>query len=144
MSQKQNRNSTTSNAWGEPTFFVVQEFAMINVVRFGLPSTYGSSVYLIQFQAKHLEYPASEPIGIYHYAGIRRFIWRDRFWNEVEIDYRDMMQKAAKLLTQPSDQSEAQNLRVLLSLLQLYRTASAPLSRPDEEQMYCRAMYEIN
>lgn len=134
----------SASAWGEPTFFVVQNFATMNVTKFGLPSTYGSSVYLIQFRAKHLEYPGSEPIGVYHYAGIRRFMWRDRFWNEVEIDYRDMMKKAARLLTQSQNQSEARNLRVLLGLLQLYCTASAPLPSPDEDQMYCRAMCEIN
>lgn len=136
--------AASNGAWGEPTFFVVQNWATVNTIKFGLPSTYGSSVYLIEFRAKHLECPSSEPIGVYHYAGIRRFIWRDRFWNEVDIDYRDMMKKAATLLTQSHDQSEAMNLRVLLGLLQQYRTISAPLPNANEEQVFCRAMYEIN
>lgn len=130
----------SQGAWGDPTYFVVKRYAIISTVKFELPYTYGPAVYLIEFSAKDLECPSSDPIAVYHYAGIRRFMWHDKFWNEVNLDYREAIKTAIKLLHTCHAQAESNNLRTLLELLQVYCSTTVS-GRTDK--ICCRAMHEI-
>ena len=140
--------------WGDPNYFVLLDFAVIDTKLFNLPTALiGKYLYLVQFQAAGLEHPESEPIGVYHYAGIRRFIWKDKFYAEYGLGHRLMMDCAAKLLMETRDKDEALNYRKLLDFLKYYGTAPAPnidstydeiLSNSElRVRKYIRAIYEI-
>lgn len=140
--------------WGDPNYFMLLDFAVIDTKLFDLPTaSIGEYLYLVQFQAAGLEHPESEPIGVFHYAGIRRFIWKDKFYAEYNLAYRPAMDRAAELITETRDKDEALNYRKLLDFLKFYRREPAPnidstydeiLSNPELRlQKYIRAIYEI-
>lgn len=139
---------------GDPNYFVLLDFVAVDTDLFDLPTTsIGDCLYLVKFQAAGLEYPKSEPIGVYHYAGIRRFIWRDKFYTEYALDYRPVMERAAELITEVREVGEVLNYRKLLDFLKYYGQAPAPnfdstydeiLSDPELRlRKYIRAIYEI-
>lgn len=134
--------SKPAKAWGEPLYFAVQKTATIDVAKFDLPKTYGHLVYVISFSAMHLECPGSEPIAVYHYAGTRRFMWMDRLWTEVDIDYRGLFKKITTDYILSDSVGTDKNLNVLLGLLQLYHSSDAPISNLDN-RIFCRAMCRI-
>lgn len=140
--------------WGDPNYFVLLDFAVIDTELFDLPTaSIGEYLYLVQFQAAGLEYPKSEPIGVYYYAGIRRFIWKNKFYSEYDLSYRPNMDRAAELLMETRDKDEALNYRKLLDFLKYYGRAPAPnidstydevLANPElRVRKYIRAIYEI-
>jgi len=137
------------NAFGKPIFYTVKDFIAIPTSKFQLPHTYGKFVYLIQFSEGHLDYPGSDIIAVYHYAGIRRFMWNDRFWNEVELNYREIENKISDLFLNCHNPIEINNYNKLSELLILYNTLSSPdgvrkSSILNQNQWFCRAMYLIN
>jgi hypothetical protein len=144
-----------SDAWGDPNYFVLLDFATIDTRLFtGLPtSSIGRTLYIVQFQAAGIEDPASEPIGVYHYAGIRRFIWRDRFFSEYNLDHRPVMERVSELITETIDKATMLNYRKLLDLLKYYGKAPAPnfdstydriLADPERGRVrFVRAIYVI-
>ena len=140
--------------WGDPNYFVLLDFAVIDTELFGLSTaTIGKHLYLVRFQAAGIEHPKSEPFGVYHYAGIRRFIWREHFYTEYALDYRLAMERAAVLITETRTKEEALKYRKLLDFLKYYGQAPAPnfdstydkiLSDPELRlRKYIRAIYEI-
>lgn len=141
------------NIWGDPNYYVLLDYAVIDTELFDLPMSIGQYLYLVQFQAAGLEYPQSEPIGVYHYAGIRRFIWRDKFYTEYALSYRTAMDRAAELISRTEIKADAVQYRKLLDLLQRYGTGAPPnfnstydevLADPELRlQQYVRAIYEI-
>ena len=145
-----------SDAWGDPNYFVLLDFATIDTRLFtGLPTkSIGNTLYLVEFQAGGIEVPSSEPIGVYHYAGIRRFIWRDNFYSEYNLDYRPTMDRISELITETRDKQVMLNYRKLLDLLKHYGKAPAPnfdsthdqaLSDPERSrQRFVRAIYQID
>jgi hypothetical protein len=143
------------DAWGNPNYFVLLDHATIDTRLFtGLPTTsIGQRLYLVEFQAGGIEVPSSEPIGVYHYAGIRRFIWKDKFYSEYNLDYRPIMERVSELITETYDKDSMLNYRKLLDLLKHYGRAPAPnfnsthdhaLSDPERSrQRFVRAIYAI-
>jgi hypothetical protein len=86
------------NHESEPTFFSFVDAAIIWTNLYdGLPfHEFGPKIYLIEFAAQALEDPKAEPIAVYHYAGIRRYFWRSRYWSEYDahapyLDYRKLL-----------------------------------------------------
>lgn len=144
-----------SDAWGDPNYFVLLGFATIDTRLFtGLPtSSIGRILYMVEFQAAGIEVPTSEPIGVYHYAGIRRFMWRDRFFSEYNLDPRPVMERVSELITETVDKDTMLNYRKLLDMLKHYRKAPAPnfdstydriLSDPERGMVrFVRAIYVI-
>jgi hypothetical protein len=143
------------NAWGEPNYFVLLDYATIDTTLFvGLPTrSIGRIIYVVAFQAAGLEDPASEPIGVCHYAGIRRFIWRDKFFSEYNLDYRPVRERLLGLITESLDVAAVLNYRKLLEMLKYYSKAQAPnfnstydrmLADPERSrQKFVRVIYEI-
>ena len=116
------------------TYFSVHKVATIDVTKFRLPSSYGHFIYLISFSTMHLECPSSEPIAMYYGIGYRRFIWMDRYWAEVNIDYFDIVSKELVLQTDKN----------LLELLELYRVSKQPtLDANADADVFCRALYRV-
>lgn len=141
-SSKITMNDKISSIWGEPTYFAVYRVAVIDVIKFDLPRTCGLFLYLIEFSSKHLECPHSDPIGVYHYGGIRRFIWKNRFWNEICINHRDIANKAELMLADSMEQSNAKNLKVLLDMLELYAFGDSCITN-DDNKIFYRVIYRL-
>jgi len=143
-------------AWGEPTFFAFVDFSPIRTKLYeGLPQNeFGSMIYLLEFAQGDLEVPQQEPIGVYHYAGIRRYLWRDQYWNEYNIDYRYFMDRTKELLQNEESSDRALEYRKLLSMLQNY-AVSVPThpkqlvstfgqKKRQEIEHYWRVVYRIS
>ena len=70
--------------FGNPTFYGYTRHVCI------LPSEIGSGlpvkeIVLLEFELTDLSNPKVEPVCIYHQAGIRRYLWRDTYWAEIDI-----------------------------------------------------------
>jgi hypothetical protein len=139
---------------GDPNYFVLLDHVVINTALFELPTaTIGDRLYIVKFQAAGLESPKTEPIGVYHYAGIRRFIWKDKYYTEYALDPRPTMERAAELLVETKNVGSAMALRKLLDFLKLYKSSPAPnfdsthdkvLNDPElRRRQFMRAIYEI-
>ena len=138
-----------------PNYFVLLDHAKLDTRLFtGLPtSSIGNTLFLVEFQAGGIEVPSSEPIGIYYYAGIRRFIWRDKFYSEYGLDYRAIMKRVSELMIETKTEEAMLHCRKILDLLKHYGRAPAPnfdsthdqvLSDPERSrQRFVRAIYAI-
>ena len=121
----------TQDALREPTYYSVYNYVSLSVDEFKLPRTYGSYVYLVEFGKKNLEIPDSDPLCMYYYAGVRKFIWRNQYWNEVILDWCELYKKIVEI-----DDCE------LSRLWNHYLGAPPPLpsSKYDDDRLYCRAI----
>ncbi len=108
----------------EPVYFTVLAFSRICVSKFKLPKTYGDAIYIVEFRLAGLEHPLAEPIGMFQYAGIWRYIWNNHYWNEIDIDYSNLISKTLSFLS--SDHVKFADYRLLLRLLRLYGSAQSP------------------
>lgn len=139
-----------AKVWGDPHFYRVIDWVAIESEIYGLPKTsIGSRLYIIAFDVADIANPKVDPIGVFHYAGIRRFLWHEEFWSEYNLDHRAAMDQAALLLRNSRVDEEAIELRKILSFLQRYAASTAP-NKDDHidnnESMgkeFCRAMYRI-
>lgn len=117
--------------WGEPSYFAFVDYSPIYTDLYdGLPrNEFGKTIYLLEFTVANLDAPSSEPIGVYHYAGIRRYLWREKYWNEYNIDFRYFMDRTKELLQSESNSDKALEYRKLLGMLQNY--ASSGVTHPN-------------
>ncbi len=117
----------------EPTFFSVVESFRVDSKYYGLPAI-SPTFYIVGFKVRNLEDPTIDPIGVYYYAGIRRYIWRDRFWSEYELPHRSTVERAALKLKDCGSQREAVNLRAFISLMHRIHDYNIHYAIPDNNQ----------
>ncbi len=141
------KNSQVQCATGPNFFAVVNHFA-IDPKKYDLPRI-APLLYMIEFTVQNLENPQSDPIGVYFYAGIRRYVWRDKFWSDYEIPVRCFMNKIAEKLRDCVEAAEAISLRKLLDIAKEYKTSYGPTSddkvdNPSTQiKTFYRSIYEI-
>ena len=134
-----------------PNFFVLLNHVKLDTRLFaGLPA----SLFLVEFQASGIEMPSSEPLGVYYYAGIRPFIWKDRFYSAYNLDYRATIRRVSELIIETRTKEAMTQCHKMLNLLKHYGTAPPPnfdsthdktLSDPERNlQKFVRAIYEID
>jgi hypothetical protein len=114
------------SAWGDPNYFVLLDHILIDAKLFSAQLPSSRDLYIIEFQAAGLEVPTSEPLCVYHYAGIRRFIWRDKVFSEYQLAVYPLIERAAILITETADRDMMLKYRRLLDMLKGYRRAPAP------------------
>lgn len=121
-----------NKAWGEPTYYAFLDYSPIYTALYdGLPrNEMGEKIFILEFAHGELESPGQEPIGVYHYAGIRRYLWREQYWNEYNIDYRYFMDRTKELLQSEESVEKAKEYRKLLDMLKNYATGSVTVDRP--------------
>jgi hypothetical protein len=129
-----------------PNFFAVTTSIPIDAQEFDLPAV-TATFYLVEFTVKNLENPNTDPIGAYFYAGIRRYLWRDKFWAEYEAPVSLLTEKVATKLRDCRDHEEAITLRRLLDLLKSYGRSTG-LTDQDmvdntAKKVFQRVIYEI-
>jgi|3_EtaG_2_1085321.scaffolds.fasta_scaffold01479_5 hypothetical protein len=144
-----------ATVWGEPSYFVFVDFSPISTSLYeGLPrNEFGKFICLLVFQDTDLEDPEQEPIGVYHYAGIRRYLWREQYWNEYNIDVRYFMDRTKELLQIADSKEEAMEHRKLLGMLLAMRSVDGNTparhesgfgaSKIVESNKYYRVVYRI-
>lgn len=144
-----------TDIWGIPNYFVLLRHMRLDARLFtGFPKFLPPETYLVEFQAVGIELPSSEPIGICYYAGIRRFIWRDKMYSECDLDHRTMKTRISELITETKSEESEKYCRKIFDLLKCYSISPAPnisstsdlaLSDPDiRSQKFVRAIYLIN
>lgn len=104
-------------------------------------------VAVVCFTNGDLAEPAAEPICIYHYAGIRRYLWADKSWSEYSISWDRIRKTAAEILTTTNDLEDALACQKILDLAnnqQNFRAPNIGDNRDDSEPMlFVRTIYEI-
>ena len=160
--------------FGQPVFYRYYEHQVLKADKFGFRDTIDSDVYLIVFgpNIEDISNPDTEPVGVYHYAGIRRYLWRDAFWSETDWSRRRVKERATELLCHRCSKADAISLRRILDLVQMAARCGAPgptdthpplddafsqlikvafsfslcdyLVETNKKKKYCRAIYRIN
>ena len=155
--------------FGQPTFYRYFEHQVLEAVRFG----FHADIYLLVFgpDVDSLADPHVEPVGIYHHAGVRKYIWRDAFWGETDWDRRAASKRVGDLMWGAS-YDEMVWLRHVLELMAVAVRSGAPsptdgrpplqdpissaiksifkipiddfLVAKNKRKRYCRAVYRIN
>jgi hypothetical protein len=168
------RKDGVMGEFGQPVFYRYYEHQVLKADKFGFRDTIGSDVYLIVFgpDVEDIANPDIEPIGVYHYAGIRRYLWRNAYWSETDWSRRRVKEQAAELLRHPGSKEEGVALRRILELIRIASKCGAPsptdthpplddiLTRAikqafnfnisqfvvetNKRKKYCRAVYKIN
>ena len=98
--------------FGQPTFYRYFEHQVLDAARFGLHA----DIYLLVFgpDTDALSDPNVEPVGIYHHAGVRKYIWRNVFWSETDWDRRAVSARLDVLIRKASfEGSEASYEQIL-------------------------------
>ena len=70
----------------------------VPTTQFNLPHVYGNNVYLLRLSdTSDLNDPSIDPILVYHFAGICRYMWRDETWDLFCISDFGVREKALEL-----------------------------------------------
>jgi len=90
--------------WGDPNYYSVIEHNVINTTDYdripGRP--FKNRIILLSYLHLELEAPQSDPLCVYHYAGIKRYLWRDRVWSEYDLDRKYIFNRSVELILKSS------------------------------------------
>lgn len=144
MSKSQDKPTTIN-------FFALTAHISLNMNDFKMPKV-GSSynIYIVEFQTANLENPTTEPIGVFFSRGMRRYLWRDRYWAEYAMPHRAVNEILAGLLRDCINKDEALRLRTWMGLINKYAGSVGPtnadmVDNPTSAgKVFYRAIYEIN
>ncbi len=153
--------------FGEPRYYAYRSHHVIDTKLFGIPFQ-ERYIVIIEFDiTSDVADPKVEPILIYSYAGMRRYLWRNIYWGEVDLPASLLRERIGELLAQCRDKQEALQLRQLADIINLVQNSPAP--HPDDTKEFkldpmqkliqaafhntfgdtrakrwCRAIYKIN
>lgn len=97
--------------------FVVSESYRLDADLFDLPKI-SKNIYIVNFRAAEgLEEPNTDVIGVYSYAGMKRYIWRDMLWQEYNADLDLIKSKLFDLIRDSRESGQVSNVRNLICLL---------------------------
>ena len=66
-------------------------------------------MYFVRFKRADLSDPNIDPIGMFYYAGTRRYLWNEAYWNEAAVDYRLIGRLVSKEISDIKDKLVANN-----------------------------------
>lgn len=131
----------------DPQFFAVASYVRISDQVITLATPAGAEVYMVAFGPKDLESPGAEPIGVFAQYGTRKYVWRDRFWSEVEIHVSHILEKLAVRLREAETPRAAMDLRNLMDEVKLYSRSMGPVDgfgTVVPGTVFRRMLYEID
>jgi hypothetical protein len=133
-----------------PNFYAVTNCVALDPSEWGLPRV-AKVLYILEFGTRDLANPDSDPIGMYSYAGMRRYFWRDKFWAEVELHTSHVLKQATHRLNECVVDGERDRLTGLIAVLKSYAFSYPPNGHIDTidnpataAKVFCRVVYEIN
>ncbi len=131
-----------------------------------------SPMYFVRFKRADLGDPNIDPIGMFYYAGTRKYLWGDHYWNEAAIDYRLISRLVADEISDIKDKMRSNNcqsrtrgyedrldfLNNITNLNRDYERSPAPVDTNHPSRaakstkfientqpvVYCRAIYKID
>lgn len=125
-----------------------------------------NQVYLINFKIVDLHDPNIEPVGMFFESGVRKYVWRDEYWAEVDVsrtylsrvvDLYHKCHQGIEILTKEIELPQAKfkgkteadlgSLQKTAQLLELYFSSCPPMGRTPESSQYrsyTRAIYSIS
>jgi hypothetical protein len=118
---------------GQPTFYRYYEHQILQASLFDIHV----DIYLLVFgpNIDDLSDPSVEPVGIYHQAGIRHYLWRDASWSETDWDRRHIKKRLVELLHKFTDEKEFTRLRRIDELIDLTFKCGAPSPTDSREPL---------
>ncbi len=111
---------------------------------------------MVEFTGEGIEVPYTELVGVVHYAGIRRYLWRDAWWTEYDLNYHRIQPKVYtewyslvkenwKHVGMPTEQAHSVRVNqqaALLRLVKLFRMLPAPQAGYSE--LFVRVLRRID
>lgn len=131
----------------DPQYFAVASCVRITDQVVTLATPAGAEVYMVAFGQKDLESPDAEPIGVFVQYGTRKYVWRDRFWAEVEIHVSHILEKLAVRLREAATPRAAMDLRNLMDEVKLYSRSMGPVDGSGPAvpgAVFRRLLYEVD
>ena len=116
--------------FGEPRYYAYRSHHLIDTKLFKIsfPERY---IVLLEFDVMtDVADPRVEPILVYSYAGMRRYLWRDVYWGEVDLPTNAVRERIGELLAKCRDKQEAIKLRQLAD--RINDTQNSPAPHPDD------------
>lgn len=104
----------------EPLCYIVVDCVLINTKLFKLPGSFGQGILLVEYKEGDLHDPDVIPILEYYNAGTRKFLYKDAWWSECDIDWRDIIDKANKLYLE--EKLSAEVVEKIWHKIQLWRS----------------------
>lgn len=129
--------------YGNPEYYRFLASYVLDKKLFGLPYT----ITILKFTNDDLADPKSEPVCLYTYAGISRYLWSGRTWSEVLCDWPRVQRKARELLLDTSDQKEIETYKQIIDLSLVHNTFPDPSICENldnsAKRIFVRSVYQI-
>lgn len=129
-----------------PNFYAVLDYITLDPAEWGLPRV--GTLYLLQFTTRDLANPDADPIAMYFYAGMRRYVWQDKFWSEFEVHAAPLLKKVTERIGNRIE--EGGRLERLVDMLKHYKRSCSPTDQDTIDNprtadiVFCRVLYQIN
>lgn len=136
----------------EPQYFSVidhVELLDLEFPGFKYLTNFQGGLHVVCFTVRDLENPDTVPIGLFYQNGSRRYVWRDKFWADLDIPCSPLMAAVATKLKNTKDVDKAIELRRVLDILKVYKTDHGPtdedhIDNPaSRSRQFYRVIYEV-
>lgn len=99
--------------------------------------------WLVAFGVRSVEQPGTEPIALYFQEGIRKYVWRDKFWSECDYPYHLWRSILAGVRQRDPARAEA-----VMKMVAGYKLGCGPSNRDtidqgDQSVTFYRVMFEV-
>lgn len=102
---------------------------------------------ILCFTNEDLSDPSADLVCVYHYAGIRRYLWNDDNWSEYPVNWRLIREYAVNQLVLCNVESEINKYTCLLNIADNYGHLSVPNVGDNLDssgfKIFARAIYKI-
>lgn len=135
---------TKDASWGEPEYFSYLESVRL---RNAIWKAQTSDTYFLAFMAGYVEDPKNEPVGVVHYAGIRRILWRDKLWTEYDVNSYSIADEANRYLAlarKKGDIAVILYLEKVIVLNDIHRLCRPPSLPAEAGTLFVRAIRPVN
>jgi|CXWL01.1.fsa_nt_gi hypothetical protein len=132
------------NSWGEPDYFSYLESVRLRNIVWKAQT---SDTYFLAFTAGNTEDPKTEPVGVVHYAGIRRILWRDRLWTECDVNSYSIETEAKKCVVQARKKNAVAIILYLEKVIlfnEIHKLCGPPLLPAKVGTLFVRAIRPVN
>lgn len=136
----------------EPQYFGVidhVELPELEFPGFKYLANFHGGLHAVCFTVRNLENPTTIPIGLFYHNGSRRYVWRDRFWADVDLPCNPLVEAVTIKLKNIKDADRAMGLQRVLDILKVYKIDHGPtdedhIDNPaSRNRQFYRVLYEV-
>jgi len=119
--------------FGEPRYYSYKSHHVIDTKLFKIPFQ-ERYIIIIEFDISDISNPAIDPVLIYSYAGMRRYLWRNIYWGEADLSMGLLRERIGELIGQCRVKQQVLYLRRLADIVSIAQNSSAP--HPDDTKEF--------